>query len=452
MWSKPIQKFGAKSAWAVALFATWALYLTIVVTTDLWSYVGVPHHGYFFRDFAGVLSAADCTNLGYDVYSENLCQVFEYPGIWLWLGKTGLGRPDALWLGAVIDIAFAMLVVRLINPKDLWQFIIGTLVVLSPHVTFAMERCNVDLIIFCLLSCAALLVSKRKGFPYYLGIITSFFATLLKIYPVITLLMAALMADSKRRLMTATAIASLLITSWLLFSAVLRYYFAAWAEEPYVSGGMLLFLYLGIQRHMFFLSVGLALIALAVAIRLAMELDVKATVIDAHRSLVSHYYFGLSVTSFAFLATINYDYRWIFNIFTLPWLFLLKRNTGSNRGIRRMVGVCVALMIAWMWSNALIRDVLHVLSKLLLPHGLSHQRLLYGVANLLYVAKQLSAWSFLTVLAAIGIKTFMIEGTYVPAMFNRFVGRAFGQMASGFKSSDALSNKDVGNNGGATSK
>jgi hypothetical protein len=187
---------------------------------------------------------------------------------------------------------------------------------------------------------------------------------------------------------------------------------------------------------MFFLSLGLALIALTIAIRLAVELDLKATVVSAHRPLVSHYLFGLSVMAFAFLANINFDYRWIFIIFCLPWLFVLKRDAGSNRGIRRMVVVCVGLMIVVTWSEALIADVprfprwlsylAHVLSIVAPGHGDTTEI----VVRWLGVGKQLSAWSLLTVLAAIGIKTFMVEGTYVSAMFEHFVGRTFGLVAT----------------------
>jgi hypothetical protein len=238
---------------------------------------------------------------------------------------------------------------------------------------------------------------------------------------------AALMADSKRRLMTTTAIASLLIISWLLFSAdelILLRHTIYHPDSAIASGATLLFEYFGIQWHMFFLFF-LALIALTIAIRLAMKFDVKATVVHAHRPLVSHYYFGFSVTSFTFLTTPLFDYHWIFNIFSLPWLFSLKRDTGSNHGLRRMVVVCVALMIIWMWSGALILDVLHVLFKLRAAPGTREM-----VMRWLVIVKQLSAWSFLTVLAAIGIKTFMIEGTYVSAMFDRFVRRGFGRVAT----------------------
>jgi hypothetical protein len=452
MWSgcaQRIQKFGAKSAGAVALFLTWFLYLTVVDRAHLWYWVGVGHMSVdvpympYFADLYALLSAADCKNLGYDVFRANPCDLWQrvhvYPSIWLWLGKMGLGRPDVLWLGVGIDIAFAILVVRLINPRGPWEFIVGTLVVLSPAVSLAMERCNNDLIIFCVLSCAALLASSRNRFPYYLGIITSFFATALKIYPVITMPTATLMADSKRRLATAAAITSLLIISWLLLSADelsgLRHTIPR-PEGPLASGGTLLLKYLGIKWHMFFLSLGLALIMLTIAIRLAMELDVKATIVAAHRPFVSHYYFGLSVMSFTFLTTINFDYRWIFSIFSLPWLFLLKRDTGNNRGIRHVVMLCVVLMIVVTWSEALIGDVprfprwlsylAHVLSIVAPGHGDTTEI----VVRWLGVGKQLSAWSLLTVLAAIGIKTFMVEGTYVSAMFEHFVRRTFGLVAT----------------------
>jgi hypothetical protein len=429
-WIEAAEKIGAKNALPIALFAIWFLYLAIIATAGLWAYVAVPHMVPLFADLYAILSAADCQNLGYDVFRENPCDVMQrvhvYGSIWLSLGKVGLGRADVLWLGVVIDVLFASLVVRLINPKDHWQFIGSALILLSPATTLAMERCNNDLVIFCLLSCAALLVSSRNSFPYYLGIITSFIAGLLKIYPAATLVAAAPMADSKGRLKATIVIASLLTAAWVLLGAnelALLIHIIPHPEGNLAFGGILLFKFLGVKRRifLFFLLLGLALIALIVAVGLTTALNVKPRVIDAHRPLVSHYYFGLGVTSFTFFATTNYDHRLIFNIFFLPWLFLLRRDTGSNRMVRRMVVVCVGLMIGLMWWEVLAADVSNALSYLFVRAG-------YGdttevARRVMRIAKELLAWSLLTGLATIGMKTLMIQGSYISAMLNRLVGR-----------------------------
>ena len=422
MWMRWIstQRFRA-SAWAIALFAVWFVYLAIIATAGLWASVGVPHTIPPFEDLYAILSAADCQKLGYDVFRANPCdmgqRVHVYGSIWLWLGKVGLGRSDVLWLGVGIDLLFASLAVRIINPKDCSQFIGSALVLLSPATTLAMERCNNDLIIFCLLSCAALLVSSRNGCLYYLGILTSFFAGLLKIYPAITLVAAVPMADSKGRLKATIVIAFLLIAAWVLFDAnelTLLISIVPRPEGRYAFGGTLLFKYLGVQRHVFFLSFALAVIALVIAVRLAAALKVKCVVIDEHRPLVSHYYFGLAVLSFTFLANTNFDYRLIFNIFFLPWLFLLKRATGDNQVVGRTIVGCVGLMIGLMWSEALVAHVPSALSNLFVHAGYGDTT--EGILRVMRVAKHLSAWCLLTGLAAIGIKTLRMQSVHTSAV------------------------------------
>jgi hypothetical protein len=422
MWMRWIstQRFSA-GAWAIALFAVWFAYLAIVATANLWASIGVPHTVPPFEDLYAILSAADCQNLGYDVFRANPCDVGQrlhvYGSIWLWLGKVGLGRSDLLWLGVGIDLLFASLAVRIINPKDRWQFIGGALVLLSPATTLAMERCNNDLIIFCVLSCAAFLVSSRNGFPYYLGIITSFIAALLKIYPAITLVATVPMADSKGRLKATIVIASLLVAAWILFDAnelALLINIVPRPEGRYAFGGTLLFKYLGFQQHVYFLSFSLAVIALIVAVRLATALNVKPIVIDEHRPLVSHYYFGLAVLSFTFLANTNFDYRLIFNIFFLPWVFLLKRVTVDNKIVGRTVVGCVGLMIGLMWSEALVAHVPSALSNLCVHAG--YGDITEGILRVMRVAKHLSAWCLLTGLAAIGIKTLRMQSVHTSAV------------------------------------
>jgi hypothetical protein len=339
----------------------------------------------------------------------------------------GLGRSDLLWLGVGIDLLFASLAVRIINPKDRWQFIVGALILLSPATTLAMERCNNDLVIFCLLSCAALLVSSRNGFPYYLGILTSFVAALLKIYPAITLVATLPMANSKGRLKATIVIASLLIAAWVLFDAnelALLISIVPRPEGRYAFGGTLLFKYLGFQQYVYCLSFSLAVIALIVAVRLATALNVKPVVIDEHRPLVSHYFFGLAVLSFTFLANTNFDYRFIFNIFFLPWIFLLKRVTGDNKIVGRTVVGCVGLMIGLMWSEALVAHVPSALSNLLVHAGYGDTT--EGILRVMRVAKHLSAWCLLTGLAAIGIKTLRMQSAGTSEAFNGLASKLRG--------------------------
>jgi hypothetical protein len=86
-----------------------------------------------------------------------------------------------------------------------------------------------------------------------------------------------------------------------------------------------------------------------------------------------------------------------------------------------MVVVCVGLMIGLMWWEVLAADVSNALSYLFVRAG-------YGdttevARRVMRIAKELLAWSLLTGLATIGMKTLMIQGSYISAMLNRLVGR-----------------------------
>ena len=68
------------NCWSILLIIVWLIYLALIVETDLWNYVGVPHMTPLFADLYAVLSAADCSTLGYDVFKENPCDIYFHPG------------------------------------------------------------------------------------------------------------------------------------------------------------------------------------------------------------------------------------------------------------------------------------------------------------------------------------------------------------------------------------
>ena len=102
-----------------------------------------------FLDMQGVTSPVECHRLGYDVYVQNPCDVFHrphnYSPLWLWLAVLPITTAwdNALGLGLVVLFLVAMV---FLPPGRDWRLI--TLATISSTTMFAMERANIDLLMF----------------------------------------------------------------------------------------------------------------------------------------------------------------------------------------------------------------------------------------------------------------------------------------------------------------
>ncbi len=136
-----------------------------------------------FLDMHGVTSAIECHRLGYDVYIDNPCDVFHrphaYSPLWLWLAVLPITTRWDNTLGLAAVVLFLVALAFLPPGRD-WRLI--TLATVSSTTMFAMERANVDLLMFVM----AMLVVRLR----FAGYAVALLAGMLKFYPIVLLVAA----------------------------------------------------------------------------------------------------------------------------------------------------------------------------------------------------------------------------------------------------------------------
>ena len=138
----------------------------LALGVDLWPWLGVPSHELAFVDALNVASAAECARLGHDVLVDNPCdplgRPLNYPRVWLLFAYLGMDLSWVVPFGAAIVAGFLLSVWALAGRLNLPEGGIYTVAVCSPAVMFAVERGQVDLVVF-VLTAAAVVVWRRAA-------------------------------------------------------------------------------------------------------------------------------------------------------------------------------------------------------------------------------------------------------------------------------------------------
>jgi hypothetical protein len=154
-------------------------------------FIGIPPLRYPFLDFENVLSWVDCWQRGVDVYVNNPCDIFgrvlDYSP--LWLRFTFL--PGEEWtntFGLCLAVSFFLALAVLPPPRSGGELLPRLAITLSPVTTFAVERANIDLLMFVIATAAGvfLLGPLRRRVAGYAMIVI---AGLLKIYPLVLMVL-----------------------------------------------------------------------------------------------------------------------------------------------------------------------------------------------------------------------------------------------------------------------
>jgi hypothetical protein len=157
----------------VVLLGIVAVYFSAVAVAraafgvDLWPYLGVSSAPTLFYDARNVAAAADCWELGHDPLVSNPCdpagRVMVYPRVWVLLHFVGL-RQSATWVfGAIVVALFLASLWFLLGRISVSQGLIAALAVTSPAVMLAIERGNMDLVVFAMFVLAVIV--WRRGEP-----------------------------------------------------------------------------------------------------------------------------------------------------------------------------------------------------------------------------------------------------------------------------------------------
>lgn len=148
-----------------------------------------------FMDWAWIPSVVECWNLGVNVYVDNTCYTMvphgrhSYSPLWLRATFLPLGSVWVSPVGIALAVAFLLSLATLPPPRNRRDFMLTLLATLSSLTVFALERANVDVIIFLLALLgvhlwAGGLASRLCGYAVFT------FAALLKFYPLVLLILA----------------------------------------------------------------------------------------------------------------------------------------------------------------------------------------------------------------------------------------------------------------------
>jgi hypothetical protein len=346
-------------------------YLTVVFAAraladvDIWPWLGVPSGPSLFFDARNVAAASECSRLGHDPLVDNPCDPWHramfYPRVWLALRWLHLGPESTVLFGGVVVAVFVMSLFLLLPRLDRRMGLVVSVAVCSPAVMFAVERANMDLVVFSGLALAAVVWRRDSRASEVVAVFLVLLMAIAKLYPAVALLAFLL---SRRRTAVSSAVIALLI--------FVGYLFATWSDVQIISntatqgqehsyGARILLAELyhavgggvraGSPASAQVLVLGTAGLALALApwalARFARHPSSLGATYDDSELLA--FRLGALVYLGTFLAGNNFDYRLVSVLLTLPmlmhWVERPARQASSKVPVATLTMVVVSLWV-----------------------------------------------------------------------------------------------------------
>ncbi len=314
-----------------------------------------------FTDTRTVTNSIDCVLAGKDPYVVRVFdpwrRVYNYPPIWLELRHLGITSRSSNLLGTMMAIATATTLLFLFNARTWISAALVFFAAISPAVLFAVERGNIDQIIFFLLVFGLVLIDRQpeRLRPFLEGFLIVVL-TVLKIYPV-----AAVAIFVRHRKGTLTAVLTAVVSlAALLLTAGHRLHdiFENTPRDSLMTFGAYPF-FLSINSPTFHRIVPMiqdhyngplfgALVAgvlfMLVGAACGGRLDRFLPPIDRESTRGDIAIAGLAIFCFAFMLGSNYDYRLIF---LLPGLACLIDDLNQNMSQRSLPAILLILLLLW---------------------------------------------------------------------------------------------------------
>src|SRR5271165_2130398 len=228
-------RFGAAAS-ALTLFFSMS-YLYEYGDRNLYEHIltlyGVSPFRFPFLDTSAQLAAWECTRQGIEVILFNPCNVLGegYASSPLWMAASAipLGVGDTPIVGWCLDFLFLVSISLLPPPRRSIELFIILVATLSTTVVFALERANIDVMLFVLALATALLaegspIARRVGYSIAL------LSALVKYYPITVLIIVL-----RERISVCVTVGLIVLGTFALFWAE---YHAELAEGiPYLAHG-----------------------------------------------------------------------------------------------------------------------------------------------------------------------------------------------------------------------
>src|ERR1700674_5167457 len=136
-----------------------------------------------FGDLGYALIWLDCVRAG--APTDQPCSLgspipWAYPPAWLLVARTGLSIRDTVPMAALLYVGLVAMVTYLCNPRSYLEVCYDALFLVSPPFVLALERCNLDVLVFLMLG-SAVALANRKVVMGAFGLV--WVAALMKMYP-----------------------------------------------------------------------------------------------------------------------------------------------------------------------------------------------------------------------------------------------------------------------------
>jgi len=378
----------------------------------LWMRQPYAHAPLPFVDLAGVFSWRECYLRGIDIALSNPCDIVPRgpanysPVVWH-LPIEWMGLRNPIPAAIVLDSAFLVIVIWLFEPKNYHGLLIAALAAISPPVFFALERSNLDLLIF-ILTVGAILLPQREVWARLIFYICTVASGLLKLYPFA--LLVVLVREPFRRLLVLSVASFVVIGVFFSDHWTFVTHLGLPKEEVVgMFGGRLLarelLQYFGLTdagRTIFYMSCCLISAAISILIAAKVKDDPKIRDgLDRENSLLLC---GGILILGCFFSGLSVYYRAIFLLPVLAGLLSMRLSLNSY-AMQKLIPLAVLVTMLCLYG-----DSMRVIAMTVTRSGLIEPTSAYGVgfATAVLVVKELFWWAEITILVGI-ILAFLIQ-------------------------------------------
>lgn len=321
-----------------------------------WERWGMVSRSPFFADLRTATGAMDSIEQGHDPMISNpgspFSQRFNYPRIWLFIFEIfDVRESDSAIIGGGFFVGLLVALWWLTAGISTAAAAYFALCFFSPATLLAIERGNLDLAIFFLVT-LALMAARRHA---VLGQIIVLFAYTLKLFPLAGLMLLLREPRSKALRIGVVCLVAGAGYFAATFSDMLLIWSATEKGADVAYGYNVLWHYLRLHsspwtetvRYSAFVAVGLSLLGAGWRAACAPP---KTGSAGLHHHEMDGYRIGASIYSGTFLLGNSWDYRLIFFFFAVPQLFVwLRSGATSDRFLAGVQLGCFAVAVWAMW-------------------------------------------------------------------------------------------------------
>lgn len=328
-----------------------SLFLVFGYENILQKFWNIPIMKPFFADIRTITGVNETLSYGFDPLLFNpgdpWNRVMNYPRIWQYIAQfLNLNQSHAIYFG-IINISLFILGFLLFVNKIRLTIITAVALLLgffSPATMLGMERGNIDLLIFFLFSLSLCFISNKLINP-----IIILFASILKIFPVFAII--SLIRFEKR----------LFLKLLFFFSAAFTLYFLITFNDIKLiingtpSSSILSY---GIKTipNAFDMHLGpyFYIFIVCTSIWYCVQKSEFSSQLELNNEYIDSFRIGSIIYLMTFLVGINWDYRLIFLLFTIPQLAIWLRCDSFLVKSSSLISMISLLLTMWFLNIKMI--------------------------------------------------------------------------------------------------